>query len=320
MMPTTGAARLATTPFQPRKNTYRGTHIPAFLLIGCHGTNRIHGIQMLLCFCPRRPREIAEMFGSILKRFLHTPHCSILNDTSYSSRALTSCSTNTRHLFSIKIIMETGTEYRLNVRDPRLEVPAEIQARLSGRDEVKRYDVDDAVFQWIRSLPDAMDGEDANGENHRFLAALKYDMCHAASFHEGVVSGAFRGVVNNPRAAFFVFDPEGMIVGFSVVSTTDVFPEDLFREVTCTGVRGRGLGRKLDQAVVAYARELGKTHVRLHPTEDAKPIHIAMGFREDPANHRFLIKDVLPVGGKRNTRRKGKRTFRRKNKQWTRRR
>lgn len=214
--------------------------------------------------------------------------------------------------------MAEGTsEYRLDVKHPRLSVPADIQTRLAGRNEVKIYEVGDPVFQWTASVPDVFDSDDAVA--HPFLNALKYELCYDTPFHEGVVSGAFRGVKNDPRAAFFAFDDDGMIVGFSVVSTSPMYPDDLMREVTCAGIRKKGWGTRMDSAIVNYARRMGKRRVRLYPTEDAKPIHFAMGFRVDPEHPSFLIKDVPPAGGRRKTRRRGKRSFRSKNKQWTRR-
>ena len=196
-----------------------------------------------------------------------------------------------------------ASEYRLDVKDPRLSVPADIQGLLVGRNEIKIYEIDDPVFKWLGTLSDAA----ANYEDvsHPFLEALKYEVCHDSALGDAYIWAVLHGVTDDdPLAALFAFDDGGMIVGFSVVSTSKTFPSDLIREVTCTGIRRKGWGTKLDQAVLQYARRMGTRHVRLEPTEDAKPIHLAMGFRVDPDRPSFLIKDVPPAGGRRKTRRR----------------
>lgn len=215
-------------------------------------------------------------------------------------------------------------EVRIDVKDPRLRIPPEIQERLQGRSEVKRYLAGDPVNTWIASLPDYQaDLEDP--PVHPFMDAIgEAGLCHSSGVQTTIVGGAIQGVINTPMASFFAFDEEGRIVGISVTSVRDGYPDELYREVTCAGVRRKGIGKQLDSAVIAYARELGKARIRLEPAdEESRQIHTAMGFRVvdpgDALRSTYMVKDVPPAGGRR-TRRRGKRTFRRKNKQWTRRR
>ena len=203
------------------------------------------------------------------------------------------------------------TDTVLDVADDAYGIPADVKPRLQGRSEVKRYPDGDPVTRWIAGLNDFED------PIHPFLIALT-NLCHGSDIRPVHIGGAIQGVERDHSATFFAFDDRGTIVGFSVTSTDPDHPDELYREVTCTGLRRQGYGKQLDAAVLAYARDLGKTRVRLEPADDnARRIHTAMGFR--PIDRTYMVKEVPPSGGGRKTRRKGKRSFLRKNKQWTRR-
>lgn len=220
-------------------------------------------------------------------------------------------------------------EEYIDVTDAIYEFPPEVKSRLVGKSEVKRYLADDPVMKWIATLPDEYD-EDR--PLHPFLDALNR-LCRGADIGTSLIRGAIRGEISirDPSALFFAFDEYGNIVGFSVTSIDPNHSDELYREVTCTGLRRKGYGKMLDAAVIAYARELGKVRIRLKPAGAAsRAIHTAMGFRDVPlpptsedvpsrAVPNYMVKDVPPTGGRR-LRRTRKRSFLRKNKQWTRRR
>lgn len=201
----------------------------------------------------------------------------------------------------------------IDIDEDIYEIPEEVKSLLRGRSEVKRYLAGDPVTEWIATLPDEYDDD---LPLHPFLSALQ-GLCHGADISATIISGAIRGVERDPAATFFAFDEYGNIAGFSVTSFDSRYPDDLYREVTCTGLRRQGYGKMLDTAVLDYARSLGKLRVRLEPADtNARRIHTAMGFR--PIDRTYMVKDVPPTGGRRRLRRTQKRSFLRKNKQWTR--
>lgn len=197
-------------------------------------------------------------------------------------------------------------------------LPPEVRTLLVGRNEVKRYLAGDPVNKWISRLPD--EGPDV----HPFLVDLGFGLCHSSEVASTtLISGAIKSDISerDHAATFFAFDDRGYLVGISVVSLDPNHPDEVYREITCAGIRRAGWGRRLDQAVVAYAKELGKTRIRLTPAgSSARAAHEAVGFRYievDDDGEESMVKDI---SGGRRTRRRAKRTFRRKNKQWTRRR
>jgi GNAT superfamily N-acetyltransferase len=205
-------------------------------------------------------------------------------------------------------------EFALDVSNPSYKIPKSIRPLLTGKSEVKRYLAGDPVTSWISTLKDVRFTLNEK-PIHPFLNGLTR-LCHGSWIRTTVISGAIQGVERDPAATFFVFDDAGRIVGISVTSIDPDLPDELYREVTCTGIRRKGYGKQLDAAVVAYARELGKTRIRLEPADDkSREIHTAMGFRE--IDRTYMVKDV--TGGRRTMRRNRKRSFLRKNKQWTRR-
>ncbi len=172
--------------------------------------------------------------------------------------------------------------YRIDVKEKSFKIPLRIRKLLDGKQEVKLYAAGDSVNQWISSLNDTENWE--TGEPvHPFLSALgEYGLCQSSGVRSHyVITNPIIGESENAThlATLFAFDEDGKIVGVSVVGEEFERPEELYRHVTCTGVRGKGYGKMLDEAILRFAKEKGKRIVRLSPANlTARKIHAKMGF------------------------------------------
>lgn len=203
----------------------------------------------------------------------------------------------------------TNPNYRIDIQDKELKIPLRIRKLLVGKQEVKVYPSGNPVNDWIAGLNDTYNWETYE-PIHPFLLALgDMGLCQASGVASHyVVSQPIIGESENTHlATFFAFDEEGKIVGVSVVGENPARPNEVYREVTCAGVRGKGYGKMLDQAINAFAKERGKTIIRLAPANaTAKAIHTKMGFVENASvkNHEGTITMKKNVkGGRRKTRR-----------------
>jgi hypothetical protein len=208
--------------------------------------------------------------------------------------------------------MEAATanpNFRIDIKEKVFKIPLRIRKLLNGIQEVKVYLPDSPVNSWIATLNDTDDWE--TGEPvHPFLKSLgNLGLCQGSSIHSHyVVSHPILGESENTHlATFFAFDEEGKIVGVSVVGENPERPDEVYREVTCAGVRGKGYGKMLDQAVNLFAKESGKKVIRLSPTNaTARTIHSKMGFVNNSSvknNEGVITMKKNVKGGKRKTRR-----------------
>lgn len=171
--------------------------------------------------------------------------------------------------------------FRIDITNKRFQIPKRIRNELNGKEEVKIYTSDSLVNQWIAGLNDTANWE--TGEPiHPFLLALgDLGLCQGSGIRSHyVVTNPIQGESENTHlATFFVLDEDGKIVGVSVVTENNERPEELYREVTCTGVRKKGYGKLLDEAIHRFAKEKGKKIIRLSPANStARMIHTKMGF------------------------------------------
>ena len=201
--------------------------------------------------------------------------------------------------------------YRINVKEKSFKIPLRIRKLLVGKQEVKVYPVGDPVNEWMYGL-NLYEYWDENSETsippHPFLNAISFDgLCQGSSIHPYAMMGLLSGESELMHlATLFAFDEEGNIVGVSFVGEDLERPDELYREVTCTGVRGKGYGKMLDEAILAFAKANGKVIVRLAPAnETARIIHTKMGFVN---NASVKTKGIVTMkknvkGGRRKTRR-----------------
>lgn len=199
--------------------------------------------------------------------------------------------------------------FRIDVKDKEFEIPLRIRKLLKGKQEVIQYLADNPVNDWIAGLNDTANWQ--TGEPvHPFLIALgDLGLCQNSGIRSHyVVSHPILGESEyNHLATFFAFDEEGKIVGVSVVGETPKRPDEVYREVTCAGVRGKGYGKMLDEAVNAFAKSLGKKTIRLSPANSkARLIHSKMGFVDNASiknNEGGITMKKNVKGGRSKTRR-----------------
>ncbi|HJW42934.1 MAG TPA: GNAT family N-acetyltransferase, partial [Geothrix sp.] len=58
------------------------------------------------------------------------------------------------------------------------------------------------------------------------------------------------------------------------------------------GARGQGLARRLTEAALAHAREIGLEMVELHASKDAEVLYRHMGFEPSP-EFRLILSDAV---------------------------
>lgn len=92
-----------------------------------------------------------------------------------------------------------------------------------------------------------------------------------------------------PRAAFLVAWYRGEAIGCGAITDKDERTAHIKRVFVTPGMRGRGFGRRIMQAVELKARDLGYSKLFLETAElqlDAMRMYEAMGFRRVPCGDR----------------------------------
>jgi hypothetical protein len=198
--------------------------------------------------------------------------------------------------------------YRIDVKEKSFKIPLRIRKLFDGKQEVKVYPAGDPVNQWMSGL-NASENWETGEPAHPFLNALgEYGLCQGSSVYSHAIITPITGESELIHlATLFAFDEEGKIVGISVVGENFERPEELYRQVTCTGVRGKGYGKMLDEAILAFAKEKGKRVIRLSPAnQTARKIHSKMGFVNNATvknNEGIITMRKNVKGGRRKTRR-----------------
>ncbi len=198
--------------------------------------------------------------------------------------------------------------YRIDVKEKSFKIPLRIRKLLDGKQEVKVYPAGDPVNTWISGLDTSQNWE-TQEPPHPFMIALGYGFCQGSSIDPQSLINPIVGedLETNHLATLFAFNEEGKIVGVSIVGENYERPEELYRHVTCTGVRGKGYGKMLDEAILAFAKQKGKRIVRLAPANlTARKIHAKMGFVNNVTvknNDGIITMKKNVKGGRRKTRR-----------------
>jgi hypothetical protein len=202
----------------------------------------------------------------------------------------------------------------INANDPEMfppEVIAEFKRTLqSARPDTPYvfgvFPHTSALMQWIYSAPSYFNnsgrGSTILPKDH-FLADL-IDMCNEMSLRDVYIAN----VLETASDIVLAFSNTGEILGF-VLLGRDI--DCLHGYLICSGPRYAGLGSKLMQVVVTYAKQLGINCIRIGASH-AEEFHKKQGFVET-GKQTLEGKEMIyriPSGGKRKTKKNKRKTRR----------
>lgn len=110
-----------------------------------------------------------------------------------------------------------------------------------------------------------------------------------------------RAWLTTGQAQGWVAESGGRVVGGALLQLKEALPSPLslqrvrgylYNVYVAPEARGRGLARRLTEAALAHAREIGLEMVELHASRDAEALYRHMGFEPSP-EFRLILSDAI---------------------------
>lgn len=136
--------------------------------------------------------------------------------------------------------------------------------------------------------------------------AMFRDMAYGDEAGLARMAPEFRGLVRSwlttGQARGWVAETGGLPVGGALLELREALPSPLtaqrvrgylFNVYVAPDARGRGLARRLTEAALGTARDLGLEMVELHASKDAESLYRGMGFEPTP-EFRLILRPDFP--------------------------